>query len=295
MSTPPESLVSASSSASAYQLVPASHYDVGQLAEIYNATRVDYIVPMPMNAKRMGDYIRTYDIDLNASLVCRLNTDTGVGIAMLGVRNSRAWLTRLGVIPEQREHKFGRIMVDELIQRAQQMRCREMQLEVIVGNEPAYRLFRKLGFEDQRDLLVVRRPPGKIELPLPALTVEPLSAEGINAILAARPERGSWIDENASLVNSGTLEGISLHLPDGSRGAALWVRGPFQISHILLHTPEGDPQQMAYALLHTLHTRGPMMDTKLENLPLHSPFWPVFQQFGYHETFRRIEMSLALS
>ena len=49
--------------------VPCSAYDYVALAEIYNQGRVDYIVPMPMNARRLEEYVRAYDVDLAASLV----------------------------------------------------------------------------------------------------------------------------------------------------------------------------------------------------------------------------------
>ena len=53
----------------AIKLVPASHFTIEQLTAIYNQTRVDYLVPMPMNAARLSEYIRTYDVDLKHSLV----------------------------------------------------------------------------------------------------------------------------------------------------------------------------------------------------------------------------------
>src|ERR1051326_8900364 len=89
------------------QLIPASHFTIEQLTAIYNQTRVDYLVPMPMNAARLLEYIQTYDIDLEHSLVA-LQHDQLLGVAMLGVRNDRAWITRLGVIPTTRRTGVGR-------------------------------------------------------------------------------------------------------------------------------------------------------------------------------------------
>src|SRR4051794_14056292 len=74
--------------------VPASAYSFEQLAEIYNQTRVDYIVPMPMNSKRMADYVRFYDVDLDRSVVSLNDQQTPAGIIMIGVRGDRAWITR---------------------------------------------------------------------------------------------------------------------------------------------------------------------------------------------------------
>ena len=51
------------------QLHRASNFSLQQLTDAYNQTRVDYIVPMPMNVARLQEYIDTYDIDLEASWV----------------------------------------------------------------------------------------------------------------------------------------------------------------------------------------------------------------------------------
>ena len=46
----------------AIKLIPVSRFTYEQLAAIYNQTRVDYMVPMPMNAARLAEYITTYDV-----------------------------------------------------------------------------------------------------------------------------------------------------------------------------------------------------------------------------------------
>src|SRR5512143_4199625 len=53
----------------AMQLVPASSFSIEQLVAAYNQTRVDYLVPMPMNAARLAEYIHMYDVDLDHSRV----------------------------------------------------------------------------------------------------------------------------------------------------------------------------------------------------------------------------------
>ena len=51
------------------KIVPASHYTFEQLTEAYNQTRVDYLVPMPMNVARLREYAHAYDVDLDGSCV----------------------------------------------------------------------------------------------------------------------------------------------------------------------------------------------------------------------------------
>jgi hypothetical protein len=88
------------------KLIPASHFTIEELTAIYNQTRVDYMVPMPMNAARLAEYVDIYDVDLEHSLVA-VREDELLGVAMLGVRQDRAWLTRLGVLPHTRRCGVG--------------------------------------------------------------------------------------------------------------------------------------------------------------------------------------------
>ena len=186
-------------SSPAPSLVRASEYSFTELARIYNETRVDYIVPMPMNARRMEEYVRHYDVQLASSFVALSASEEEMGIGMLGLRAERAWITRLGVMPNQRGHRVGQFLVDKLIKTARENDASQIQLEVIEGNEPGRRLFLKAGFEDIRRLLVIRRPPGQVTDPL-TFESTPLSMDEIRECLAARSWGASWLDENASLL-----------------------------------------------------------------------------------------------
>jgi ribosomal protein S18 acetylase RimI-like enzyme len=140
--------------------IPANLYNFKQLADLYNRTRVDYIVPMPMNAKRMADYVLDYDVCLEASVIA-LNSDrTESGLGMVSFRESRGWITRLGIIPELRKQRLGHFLMEWMLDQAGIRGIEEVQLEVIKGNMPAHSMFIKFGFQETRELLVIRRPPG---------------------------------------------------------------------------------------------------------------------------------------
>lgn len=256
-------------------IVPANTYSFADLAHIYNQSRVDYIVPMPMNARRMEEYVRHYDVALEASIVALSGGET-TGIGMLGLRQQRAWFTRLGVLPKERGHKVGQLIMETLIEEADRRGATQGQLEVIEGNEPAIRLFRKLGFEPLRPLLIIRRPPGAIDAP----EGEPLSPDEIAACLAARQDQPSWLDETASLLNMGALEGLRL----GDE----WVifrRTAVQLSAFVL----SDTRDAA-RLIGAVHRRYPLLDTKIENVDLR--LWAAYQAVGYFQAFARLEMTL---
>jgi len=279
-----------------YTLIPASSFSADELAEIYNQTRVDYIVPMPMNAKRMQSYVRQYDVNLDASYVICNQAEQVAGLGMLGVRDDRAWITRLGIIPERRGGGMGQCLMNALIGAAQDRCVRLVQLEVIEGNEPAHRLFIRCGFRESRRLLVIRRPPGKpaLESPVPGAIVTPLRPDELWACLAQRGPGASWLNENTTLVKVEPLEGLRVKLPSGYTGWVIYQRTTFEITHVIFYAPPSVRDQMMAALLFHLHDAHPMQDTKIENYPLVEMNWPLFERMNYVEMFRRIEMLLQL-
>lgn len=284
-------LLSRSSTAYSQSAIAANQYSFEELAEIYNQTRVDYIVPMPMNARRMAEYVQHYDVALDASAVSFFE-DEVTGVAMLGLRDERAWITRLGVIPECRGRKTGSFLMEILLEQARRYQARLVQLEVIRGNDPAYYLFKKFGFAETRELVVIRRPPGVPTQPnpLPAATVTEIPAEAIPQVLAQRPPGASWVEETASLLNAGSLCGFRLELPDSPGGWIVLHRRPFQISHFVYDADPTRYDEILLALLGHVHTTFSRQDTIIENIPSDHPALPLLRAFGYIESFRRIEM-----
>lgn len=274
-------------------LVRASDFDYKALAAIYNDTRVDYIVPMPMNAARMQEYVEAYDVDLDASFIAVDADGQPVGLGMVGIRDERAWITRLGVMPSQRGKRLGQALMDAMVDAAWGRGCGRIQLEVISGNDPARGLFVAYGFIDVRELLVVRRPPRTGHTsPLfdTSITIHDLPEADIPAVLASRTDSPSWLDETTSLLKWGKLAGFEAYHADGQRSWLVYHPGTFQLSHFAFG-PFIDAN-VARALLFTAHASHPRSDTKIENVPADSPYWPVMQALGYIPTFTRQEMVL---
>jgi ribosomal protein S18 acetylase RimI-like enzyme len=274
--------------------MPARTYTHERLAELYNQTRVDYIVPMPMDGKRMADYIRQYDVNLDASMIAYNASRQPSGVAMLGVRGQRSWITRLGVLPNQRGHKVGQFLMERLLETSRELNVRYVQLEVIKGNAPAYQLFNKLGFVDTRELLVIRRPPSPFATDcVPAgTTVKPLPADAIALHLAQRETPIAWTEETSSLLNAGSLRGIQAMLPSGEAGWLVYQYLPLQLTHIVFSPAVS--VELARVLIYLLHKQHPLHDTKVENVPDEHASWVAFQSLGYLEIFRRREMLLSL-
>lgn len=269
-------------------LVPASEFSIQTLTDAYNQTRVDYMVPMPLNADRLREYVNIYDVDMERSVVA-MSGEQILGINMIGVRAGRSWVTRLGVLPVKRRRGAGEGMTRYLLGMSNQIGHKRTILEVIKGNIPAHTLFRKLGFYETRELLILRRPPNG-DYETPDGKIEWLDAAAAIDLLSGYPEPLAWTNQPETYIHAGDAQGIRCALTGGHRGWMIFRKQKFYLTHFVLHTKAGDPVQVANALLANLHNKYPILDTHVENIAEDDPHLPVFQDFGYLEAFRRIEM-----
>jgi ribosomal protein S18 acetylase RimI-like enzyme len=273
----------------AIKLIPASSFTIDQLTAIYNQTRVDYMVPMPMNTARLQEYITAYNVDLTHSLVA-IHSGEMLGVAMLGIRKDRAWITRLGVLPNTRRHGTGQALMGGLLERAAILQIGFSMLEVIKNNTPAHQLFLKLGFYEIGELLVLRRSP-TIPPPDPVVA-DAQRLERADALVLVARDRGTqpWTNQSETLRNVQDVSGLRVTLADGSCGWLVYQRQKFTLTRFVYKTEVGDPAAVAYAFLSHLHHQYPRLDTQLENIQVNDPHLPAFYQMGYVEAFRRIEM-----
>ncbi len=278
----------------------AIHFDYETLAQIYNKTRTDYIVPMPMNAKGLIQYVAHYDIDLEASIVVMDSENKPLGLGMLGRRDHRAWITRLGLVPQGRGKGLGNLMMDTLFQNARERGDTESQLEVIKDNDPAHHLFIKYGFTPTRELLIIRRPinPNFTYQPDEDVQFTKLDTDTIERYLhQQRADTPSWIEETPSIINAGNLEGYQMNDDSGASAWIIFQNNPFKINHIVMghsHDKKFLSGRIMKSLLSYIHQLYPMKDTIVENVPPNDPSWVSYQDLSYIETFRRIEMVCTL-
>ncbi|HCR72185.1 MAG TPA: hypothetical protein DIW23_12125 [Anaerolineae bacterium] len=272
------------------QLIPATQYTFEQLADIYNQTRIDYMVPMPMNATRLAEYVTTYDVSLEHSLVAKLANGEMLGVIMLGMRKRRVWVTRLGVIPNNRRLGIGKTLMNGLLEQTQKLSINFCMLEVIKNNIPAHQMFLKFGFREVGELLVLRHSPLSTKhISLPA-NIQSFEKTQALTYLNNHQLTQAWTNQYESFLNSNEVSGFYATLEDGSRGWMVYQRQKFLLSRFVFNTEAGDPVKVASALLTHLHQQYPRLDTHVENIHSHDPHLPAFYQAGYIEAFRRIEM-----
>ncbi|MCQ3937261.1 MAG: hypothetical protein DPW18_09465 [Chloroflexi bacterium] len=273
------------------QLMPASQYTIEELAGIYNQTRVDYLIPMPMNGERLAEYVHDFDIDLDLSMVALMNGNVA-GLGMLGVRGDECWVTRLGVLPNNRRVGIGENIVRKMLEISKTKGTKRVNLEVINGNEKAGSLFKKLGFQKTMEYLVLRRAPGHSDVEIDGQFTPLEKGEALD-LLRASP-RQSWVNDVRSMSNAADMMGMRLAMGDGSRGWMLFRKKAPTLTHIILHTEHGDSEVVGHNLLQHLHSTHSRFDTYAENIASTDKHVPAFLSMGYFEAFRRTEMILDL-
>jgi len=271
------------------ELISAAKFTMQELTDLYNQTRVDYLVPMPMSAERLAEYIRDFDVDLARSCVARAADGQVLGLGMLGVREDKAWITRLGVLPVIRRSGAGDALMDYMLEKVDELHLEECHLEVIKNNEPAHRLFLKKGFSEADEYLVLRRAPRSISEQLSG-KVKHLDCEEATRLLHTFPYHLTWINAIESMRNAPDVEGLRIQLPNGGTGWLVYRRQKFFLSHLVLYTEHGDPGEVGKHLFMHLYTCYPRVDTYAENIHEKDPHITAFRAMTFFDNFSRIEM-----
>lgn len=274
-----------------FEIVSADRYSLAELTDAYNQTRVDYMVPMPMNLARLREYVKLYDIKLKASQVAIDEDGMILGLGMLGVRDRRSWISRLGVLPYGRRLGVGQGIMEGLVAASVKLGLEQIWLEVIQGNVPGMSLFRKFGFRETRELIVARRPPSPNTQILPPgiRHSELLDHDDTLKLLRARQCTPNWLKQPESMAHLQNLSALLLELEGGGRGWVCFHADLLQLTRMVVHVEAGDPAEVSAAILRTLHRHYKRQDAKIENIP-DDEIWSGFVRAGYFESFRRIEM-----
>jgi ribosomal protein S18 acetylase RimI-like enzyme len=267
-------------------LLPADTLTLEALTDLYNQARADYLVPMPMTRDSMAGYLARHDIDLAASRVAELDGDR-VGLALLGLRQTRAWVTRMGVLRAARRAGVGRVLLEGALEEAARRGAGSAQLEVIADNAVGQRLFRACGFAPVRRLLVLSRAPGPPSTM--ALRPDRLLDNAEARALGSRLDIGyapSWVEERPSLLQARRLAGIGV-----DQAALLYGDDGTLLTPVALCGADG---LTGPALLGALHSQWPMRPALKENIPEGDAQAEWFFDAGYTLAFTRVEMRRAL-
>jgi len=270
------------------RLERASLFSIEQLTAFYNQARADYLVPMQTTADQLAQYIDQYDVKLEKSWVA-LEGNNFAGLIMLGIRAKRGWVTRLGVDPQYRLRGVGGALLNALFQDAQENNLMEVFLEVIAGNDPAQALFEKFGFSPTRKLLVLRREAGPI-CREPTGRITWLDHDDALGMLGNFPGNFPWTNQLETFRHQADARAIQLDFSDGQKGCLVFRYHNGKLSHLVLQTEAGDPEQVGYSLVSHLYRRYSNAETSMENIVENDPHLGALVQAGFEEIFQRVEM-----
>jgi len=149
----------------------ASNYPLPDLTDFLNLGFENYFVPIQFNMSQFVTMLRKDSIDLDSSRVLLID-DEPSGIALITRRGWTSRLAAMGISRQMRGKGAGSWFMEKLIQEARQRDDHEMVLEVIEQNEPAVKLYQKLGFQTVRRLVGFAHKSVLSAVVLPKLAVE---------------------------------------------------------------------------------------------------------------------------
>lgn len=167
---------------------PLRRDDVAWLADLHNAAFADYAVPAALDARSLAAYIDETGVD---PALCRVAFADGhpASFCLGALRGTRASVRGEGTHPAHRRSGLGALVLEETLEALKAAGATEVSLEVLEGNDPAIRLYKRHGFEQHRRLLgfSMPRPPRRGLRGLIGHLGELPTAEAL-----ARLERWGW-------------------------------------------------------------------------------------------------------
>jgi ribosomal protein S18 acetylase RimI-like enzyme len=260
---------------------PGSAFTLDELARLFTAAYEDYVVPFQIDEATLRFMVAAFDLDLTSSRVA-LDDGEPVGLVNLGVRGDRGWVGGVGVVPASRRRGLGERLMLVLLDEARARELRQVTLEVIEQNDPAHRLYEKLGFETTRWLEIwsLERAGG-------AGAARDVDAEAAHARireLRSAPEPWQRADETVAFY--ATLDPAPIGLAVDGGAAVARSSG----EHVNLAQIVGD-EAACRSLLETLRCRGPVT---VLNLPADDPAAGALRSLGAECKLRQREMAIAV-
>ena len=136
------------------QLVPAARVELDAFVELFNEAYSDYLVPLRLDRGSLEFTVAVCDIDLEASRVALTDDGEPAAFSFLALRGDEGWIGGMGTAPAHRRQGLGEAALRATLDEARDRGAASVQLEVIDENAPARALYEKLGFEDERGLVV---------------------------------------------------------------------------------------------------------------------------------------------
>jgi GNAT superfamily N-acetyltransferase len=194
-------------------LLPAAALHLPALADLFTDCFSDYAVPMQMDEPALREHLETNGIDLDCSRV--VVEERPAAFALIARRGDAGWVGGMGTVGSHRRRGLGTSALTAGIEAARERGCNTVRLEVIDASRAAARLYEKLGFEFQREL-VVWSLPATGRVPPPSRPVQPQ--------VTAADEASAAVALLATAARQRDLRLANVPVDEASSGA-LWSLG----------------------------------------------------------------------
>ncbi|WP_133273084.1 GNAT family N-acetyltransferase [Hymenobacter radiodurans] len=137
---------------------PVLEFTPIQVTDAMNRSFEEYMVPMVFTPASFERRFRGEHLDAEASKLWFQGEEL-VGVVFIARRGWTSRVAAMGLVREARGKHYGRQMLQAAIEEATARGDRSMLLEVFAANEPARRLYERLGFRNERELFSFRYVP----------------------------------------------------------------------------------------------------------------------------------------
>jgi len=118
-----------------------------EICDALNRCYEGYIVPFHVPVEFAALMNRVESVDLSASLFVNEKKSISA-LALIGRRGQNSRLAAFAVAPERRGTGLGKWLLEQVLNDARKRNDAVMDLEVIIGNTAAEKLYRRMGFEE---------------------------------------------------------------------------------------------------------------------------------------------------
>ncbi|NOT47042.1 MAG: GNAT family N-acetyltransferase, partial [Acidobacteria bacterium] len=179
-----------------------SYFEV--LLERFGEAFSGYARPFELDLVKFRNHINLNAIDLNRSVGCFKGREL-IGFSLNGFGQWKGKATvydgGTGVIPAWRRLGASEAMFRFMVPKFKDAGIEQFLLEVITNNTPAVTLYQKLGFEIERELLLMDGPANfdKSTRPNPDVRVRRMTADDLDQLKRLWEARPSWQNSNEAI------------------------------------------------------------------------------------------------
>jgi ribosomal protein S18 acetylase RimI-like enzyme len=271
-------------------IVSAADYSLVALAEIFTRSFEAYFYPGTTSAQQLSRRVRLEQIDLAHSLVL-VADDAPAGIALIALRDRRAWCAGFGIYAAARGRGLAHTLAAAMVERARSAEAREISLEVLTRNAPAIQVYQRAGLSIWRDLQILEwRRPDPWAGGEPIMVRDEAPGALLDHFARLHLVAAAWQRDLPALLATEGLRGITVGpvaAPDGYLLYQGQDGGRIRIADLAVRD-----LQAAQALLRALQSRAESIISV--NEPADSPLISALTACGFSEIDRQHELRLQL-